>query len=1361
MHLFRRSVATLAAALCFFTAPGRATASDQPPGVEKGAVGEFTIRRAAVENVHSITVPSMNANAGGSPRGVACGNVIYRNALPVIPPTVDFVTGSPGFVIGDDIRLDPTTTSRFLCSFETAVFGTPVAVPYTMTMEIWIGCFQDPQVPPAHTRLIAVSVEVDSAGLNIFEFVLNAPVLIPPDSEVRAYWSFDTNFAGPVVAYDTEDINDAGATDDLFFLPTGSGFCQVINFNDFYDGFWVILRAVDSVPDGACCNVLGGCETTFESACIASGGVFKGNFSTCAETNCLAGACCDGLDQNNCQVLDADVCQNLQPPGRFTFVGFGTTCDPNPCPPVGACCVDANCSIGPMENCAGFYLGDGTDCSGDPCATGACCDLDTSECTITDFNDCVFNLSRFYVGAGTVCDPEFCGFVGACCVDDGSQFSCSEVNEEHCVSTLGGHYLGDGFECVEQATGAERCDCNLNGDIDFFDVIGLVGAVDNVSLLENAAIPDPLGVPAPPVTVSWFNPEIGIVRDVNLGVEITHTWVADLQIILSHNGVSVNVFDDQCRFRNDLNVVFDDEAGLIECGEPTVGTFAPLNPLSAFDGIEKHGLWELAISDDFTGDQGTLVSWTLRMTSSEGPPTSTDCNDNFVPDECEDPNPTTGGACCMASMGVCMFVTPDQCAAIGGVYFDDCRACEEDLCANTGEECWTAETIFSLPFSKSFDNSESALSSGNPSGCNTGNLQLIGEMRKDVWFRLSPMENCVISASIATSSYDGILSIHEGDTCTTMNEVACARSPGTIELQITADHQYWFQLGARGNDTGGKTQFDLFCLPPTGACCTPTLTCEVLNQQECDAVAGQYQGNDIPCDAGACDDLFGACCDPALGLCAVMLESDCVAAQGVYQSPFAECEPSPCGTTIVGACCVNDAGEFVCSEVRRDYCENVLAGAYLGDRVPCIEADRNIERCDCNSNGVLDDVDTLGTGGVLIDIPAGTPIPGDGSPLILPFDVPNTGTITDVNVGLRITHAWLADLEVEITHDGVTVSLLDDQCGGPYTVMDIELDDEGSPIHCAEPTVGHAFPRRPLAAFDGMNMSGMWTLSIRDDSSGALGTIDAWSLRITSLTGPPTSSDCNHDRIPDECETPDPTTVGACCDPNTGLCELKPANECISGARYLGDCRPCESGICESAGDSCHDSVIASSLPFTLQFDNSVMSNSHGPGGSCNTAGAQAAGMDNDAWFRFTSEINGDLIATFNADGYDGLMTVYHGTFCNDLTEMVCIDSPDDPGSFTFPATAGETYWFQIGDRGTVDGGGPTNLTLARSGLTGDVNCDDAVNFLDVESFVQALIAPKAYIADHPECDIGRADLNGDSSRDGADIQPFIERLLP
>ena len=61
----------------------------------------------------------------------------------------------------------------------------------------------------------------------------------------------------------------------------------------------------------------------------------------------------------------------------------------------------------------------------------------------------------------------------------------------------------------------------------------------------------------------------------------------------------------------------------------------------------------------------------------------------------------------------------------------------------------------------------------------------------------------------------------------------------------------------------------------------------------------------------------------------------------------------------------------------------------------------------------------------------------------------------------------------------------------------------------------------------------------------------------------------------------------------------------------------------------------------------------------------------------------------------------------------------------------------------------------------GDVNCDGHLNNFDIDPFVELLVDPAGYHANHPSCpgeDI--ADVNGDGAFNMFDIDPFVDLLV-
>lgn len=112
--------------------------------------------------------------------------------------------------------------------------------------------------------------------------------------------------------------------------------------------------------------------------------------------------------------------------------------------------------------------------------------------------------------------------------------------------------------------------------------------------------------------------DTGTIYDVNVGLDITHTWNSDLDIFLiSPAGTRIELSTDNSG-ANYTSTIFDDEAGtLITAGSaPFTGSFVPEAVLFTLDGESITGTWTLEITDDMGGDTGTLDAWNLEITSN-------------------------------------------------------------------------------------------------------------------------------------------------------------------------------------------------------------------------------------------------------------------------------------------------------------------------------------------------------------------------------------------------------------------------------------------------------------------------------------------------------------------------------------------------------------------------------------------------------------------------------------------------------------------------------------------------------------------------------------------------------------------------
>ncbi|ETX06040.1 MAG: hypothetical protein ETSY2_19425 [Candidatus Entotheonella gemina] len=131
---------------------------------------------------------------------------------------------------------------------------------------------------------------------------------------------------------------------------------------------------------------------------------------------------------------------------------------------------------------------------------------------------------------------------------------------------------------------------------------------------------DPAGVSSPRDIM-----ETGTVTELAVRVQINHTWVGDLRIVLrSPAGTEVILLDrpgvPNTNFgcsNDNMDVTFRDGAGIdpeTHC-EGTIpwltGDALPVDALSMLAGESRQGMWTLTVSDNAMFDIGQLVNWEL------------------------------------------------------------------------------------------------------------------------------------------------------------------------------------------------------------------------------------------------------------------------------------------------------------------------------------------------------------------------------------------------------------------------------------------------------------------------------------------------------------------------------------------------------------------------------------------------------------------------------------------------------------------------------------------------------------------------------------------------------------------------------
>lgn len=129
-------------------------------------------------------------------------------------------------------------------------------------------------------------------------------------------------------------------------------------------------------------------------------------------------------------------------------------------------------------------------------------------------------------------------------------------------------------------------------------------------------------------------------------------------------------------------------------------------------------------------------------------------------------------------------------------------------------------------------------------------------------------------------------------------------------------------------------------------------------------------------------------------------------------------------------------------------------------------------------------------------------IPAGSSFTTRTVNVPaSTGTVSDVNVLVNVSHDRLSDFELQIVNpQGTIVNLYNKSCGNIKSTLVLQFDDAGVALDCSKTTSQIAIPVDALSVFNGQNPQGTWTFRVRDNVTGNFGTINSASVNICTQT---------------------------------------------------------------------------------------------------------------------------------------------------------------------------------------------------------------------------------------------------------------------
>ena len=130
------------------------------------------------------------------------------------------------------------------------------------------------------------------------------------------------------------------------------------------------------------------------------------------------------------------------------------------------------------------------------------------------------------------------------------------------------------------------------------------------------------------------------------------------------------------------------------------------------------------------------------------------------------------------------------------------------------------------------------------------------------------------------------------------------------------------------------------------------------------------------------------------------------------------------------------------------------------------------------------------------------------------INIPDSNTITDVNIGVDLTHSYIGDLALKVLSPNNTETLLKNlnDCSAENNIQGI-FNDNAIAFNCNDLNQGFTYKSLHdlLSNFNGENSAGNWTIQLGDYASGDSGILHSWYVEIcqttlTSLSTEPTNN---------------------------------------------------------------------------------------------------------------------------------------------------------------------------------------------------------------------------------------------------------------
>lgn len=211
-----------------------------------------------------------------------------------------------------------------------------------------------------------------------------------------------------------------------------------------------------------------------------------------------------------------------------------------------------------------------------------------------------------------------------------------------------------------------------------------------------------------------------------------------------------------------------------------------------------------------------------------------------------------------------------------------------------------------------------------------------------------------------------------------------------------------------------------------------------------------------------------------------------------------------------------DGGSPYSRSVQEDFqlpqaCLGPTAAPTASPKVCCVEDFNSCilasSESDCeDANGIF--IPAVGSCSSTVAFPSGSvslPIPDSGGGFVShTITVQAPYSVTNVKIRVKVTHTWVGDLDVHVSHGGTSIKIYDISCSGNN--FDTVLDDEATAYPpCTSDLVSppNYLPLNSLnAAFSGMDATGDWTIRVEDRAGADIGTLDEWEVILDAAENP-------------------------------------------------------------------------------------------------------------------------------------------------------------------------------------------------------------------------------------------------------------------